>query len=125
MKDYLIIDRSKWRTGSHGKGITQLLNKEGYMCCLGFRCYQMGIPKKDLLGKKAPCSLSKNWEIPDLVDISLGCNTDLSQDAILINDKHTLINDKQSTNKDREKQLTKLFSDYGITVEFTGSYGKK
>jgi hypothetical protein len=54
MKDYLIIDRAKWRTGGNspiqtGVGRTRLLNKEGYMCCLGFRCHQMGIPEKDLL----------------------------------------------------------------------------
>ena len=39
----VLIDRSKWRTGSWnpnrtGKGSTQLLNAEGYMCCLGFIC---------------------------------------------------------------------------------------
>lgn len=52
--DYLIIDRSKWRTGGDlahvndnqtGKGYTALYNKQGFMCCLGFRCNQMGVPK--------------------------------------------------------------------------------
>ena len=35
-----IIDKSKWRAGQNsdhqvGEGNTELLNKEGYMCCLG------------------------------------------------------------------------------------------
>ena len=73
MKDYLIINRARWRTGgmeddSTGKSYTALLNDKGYMCCLGFRCEQMGIPKKDLLGLSSPEDLSDDWDIPDLVD---------------------------------------------------------
>lgn len=121
MKDYLIINRAKWRTGANsidpsyrtGKGYTALLNEEGYMCCLGFRCHQMGIPKKDLLGISSPEDLSDDWDIPDLVN---GCDdTSFTDQAIRIND----IDQEQNT---REKEIKKHFATIGVTVEFTGKY---
>lgn len=114
-KDYLIIDRSKWRTGTHGKGDTFLLNNEGYMCCLGFRCEQMGIPKKDLRRQPNPVDLGYIWYIPGLMN-QYGEQTSLTEQAISINDHDWL------TDYERETQLTKLFDDYGITVEFIGEY---
>lgn len=118
-KDYLIIDRDKWRTGNNfhnktGEGTTQLLNKEGYMCCLGFRCKQMGIPKKDLIHKLSPFSLKDKWDIPDLLDkngITIFCNV-----AITINDSY------YQNRIDREKDLIKSFATKNIIVEFKGKY---
>ena len=122
-KDYLIIDRAKWRTGGYshiqtGEGGTALLNNDGFMCCLGFRCHQMGIPKKDLLGKEVPETLSKNWVIPDLID-SVGNDTDFTNTAIEIND------DRDITREEREKEITEHFATIGVTVEFKGKYPKK
>lgn len=116
MKDYLIIDRSKWRTGHWsvnrtGKGSTRLLNKGGYMCCLGFRCHQMGIPKKDLLDKGAPWELSSRWNIPDLLD-----DERFSEEAITINDTSSL------TPAEREIAIKNHFQKIGVTVEFKGKY---
>lgn len=124
MKDYLIINRAKWRTGgttiyndySTGKGYTALLNEEGYMCCLGFRCEQMGIPKENLLGKSSPENLSDDWDIPDLIDFE-GKNTSFVNEAIKIND-NTMLLDK----KTREKEIKEHFATIGVTVEFTGKY---
>lgn len=118
MKDYLIINRAKWRTGRTeddftGKGYTALLNKEGYMCCLGFRCEQMGIPKKDLLGKSSPQDLCDDWDIPDLV-----YNTNDTS----FTDQAMRINDMSQKEKTREKEITEHFATIGITVEFTGKY---
>ena len=122
MKDYLIINRAKWRTGAHsidpsyrtGKSYTALLNEEGYMCCLGFRCHQMGIPKKDLLGISSPEDLSDDWDIPDLVNLK-GNDTSFTDQAIRIND----MGQEQNT---REKEITEHFATIGVTVEFTGKY---
>ena len=124
MKDYLIINRAKWRTGqdpididfSTGKGDTLLLNKEGFMCCLGFRCHQMGIPKKDLLNVATPDSIATHWDIPDLLD-SRG-NTKFTNEAIGINDDGSL------TSEEREIAITKHFVTIGVTVEFKGKYVK-
>jgi len=121
-KDYLIIDRTKWRTGCFnetrtGLGTTQLLNKEGFMCCLGFRCLQMGIPKQHLMDVSMPCNLSDNWTIPDLLNLD-GYNSDFC-------DRATNINDNSSSTESKEVDLIDLFSEKGITVEFKGKYKHK
>ena len=123
MKDYLIINRAKWRTGGHyngknqtGFGGTILLNSEGFMCCLGFRCHQMGIPKKDLLSMPTPRSIATDWDIPDLID-SYG-DTTFTIKAVRINDDNSL------TSEEREKQITEHFATIGVTVEFKGKYVK-
>jgi hypothetical protein len=123
-KDYLIIDRSRWRTGGlyNGKnqtgfGGTFLLNSEGFMCCLGFRCHQMGIPKKDLLDKQTPLSIATDWDIPDLID-SYGKNSAFTAKAVKINDDNSL------TSEEREKRITEHFATIGVTVEFKGKYVK-
>jgi hypothetical protein len=122
MKDYLIINRAKWRTGGNsitfnktGEGSTALLNEEGYMCCLGFRCEQMGVPKKDLLHKPNPDSLSYDWDIPDLLD-TLGNETLFTREAVRINDNISY------TSQYREESITKHFATIGVTVEFKGKY---
>lgn len=131
-KDYLIINRSKWRTGGDpditdstnkkenvtGKGDTQLLNNEGFMCCLGFRCQQMGIPKKDLLNIASPNGL-KDWDIPDLLTTSpfgTVINSKFTMEAIRINDKADI------SSKEREKQIKEHFAKRNIIVVFTGKY---
>lgn len=53
----LTLDLKKWRCGgdygvkgesSLGRGETELLNKQGCMCCLGQFAEQAGINRKDL-----------------------------------------------------------------------------
>lgn len=116
-KDYLIIDRSKWRTATSGRGDTMLLNDEGYMCCLGFRCHQMGIPEEDLLDISHPEDVF-DWNIPDLVK-KRGGDTAFTTSAININD------DKCLTSKEREQELIEHFATKDIIVEFTGKYKKQ
>jgi hypothetical protein len=119
-KDYLIIDRSKWRQGSQASddaGLTQLLNSKGMMCCLGFRCEQMGIPREELLTETYPEDLSENWDIPGLLAEN-GCHTFLTCEAIKINDNSKITNEK------RETLLTELFKTDNIIVEFKGKYPK-
>lgn len=127
-KDYLIIDRAKWRTGGDlsypnatGEGSTLLLNDEGFMCCLGFRCHQMGIPKNDLLNVGTPGSLSGLYDIPDLIEgMYFGCfdNSRFASKAIQLNDDPFL------TPEQREKAITEHFKTIGVTVEFKGRYKK-
>ena len=127
MKDYLIIDRSKWRTGGDfsnnatGKGDTHLLNKQGFMCCLGFRCNQMGIPKKDLLDQPTPEHLAESYDIPDLIkgdDYDGWQDTKFTNEAIRINDDNCI------TSKEREKAIKEHFATIGVTVQFKGEYVK-
>lgn len=96
----LILDCKTWRCGGDehlektplenclGKGETVLLNKEGYMCCLGQFSLQVNpeLKSKDILFKGAP----------DVVECDLGflqgnhCNnSDFSNIAVEINDDDT------------------------------------
>ena len=120
-KDYLIINRAKWRTGEGGetqtgKGDTQLLNKQGYMCCLGFRCQQMGVPRKLLLEEGTPGCI-RGWDIPDLIDDD-GNNTEFSQTAMELNDAQDM------SRITRERKIKDHFETIGVTVEFIGDYKK-
>lgn len=130
----LIIDRSRWRTGGGqfapeafttknitGEGFTQLLNEEGYMCCLGFACIQSGVPKERLLHSGTPSSLGDyiDWKdlrllIPHLV--VGGVNTLFSAKAMSLNDDQTI------DSSERERRITKHFAEIGTEVEFTGQY---
>lgn len=121
----LRIDRSKWRTGGYGKyqsgvGATQLLNSEGYMCCLGFYCKALGVPKKDLIEKAIPSSLEDYADIPDLARLSgdgkFLVGTDFTYMAISINDDSVIVS------KERERKLKDHFSTIGVKVTFTGKY---
>lgn len=58
----LTLDCEKWICGEGsrhqvGKGKVALLNKEGYMCCLGQWCKQLGTSDEDLLGRQEPHEL--------------------------------------------------------------------
>jgi len=59
-----VLDIAKWRSGGDdygdyifGEGTTQLLNEEGYMCCLGQFSQQLGVNKKKLLNRSLPQEL--------------------------------------------------------------------
>lgn len=126
-KDYLIIDRSKWRTGGTsyenqtGIGDTLLLNKEGFQCCLGFRCEQMGVMRKDLLRKAYPKDLSDKYDIPDLINSNPrydNCNNSFVNEAVTINDNGSI------GSKKREKMIKEHFKRIDVTVEFIGEYDK-
>lgn len=135
----LIIDRARWRTGGHetlgdsvitGIGQTRLLNKEGYMCCLGFACEQSGVPKDALLNKASPSCISEESEEfthgydKALLNSKLLSqnvegffrNSDLSDSAMNINDSISLTIEK------REFEIKELFSKNGIEVEFINEY---
>lgn len=114
-----IIDRSKWRCGGDhvhknqkGIGATYLLNKEGFMCCLGQVAKQEGFSQEDILNKHEPKNLNP---IKDSITINKdGGNSDLANKAININD------DFDMSLPERESRLKKIFNSYGHTIKFTG-----
>lgn len=108
------VRRSKWRRGGpkniHTMGYTNLLNEQGFMCCLGFACNQIcRIPKKKLLGESLPDKVIGNEST--FVDRH-GVNKNFVYTAVRINDA-SYINDKV-----REARLKKLFKENGILVTF-------
>lgn len=103
----LTLDLKKWRCGANGQnqlgaGRTRLLNKEGFMCCLGQFSLQLGATELDILdwGKPSSAGLS----IPEL-------NDNLSYDAIGINDNERL------TTEQRIAELKELFSKHGFEIK--------
>lgn len=108
----IIIDRSKWKTGVCGIGDTQLLNDNGFKCCLGF----ITIANKKR-AKNLAMPASTNCVIPDLSykdDTGHIINTKLAYQA-------AGINDNQSTSlQEKEKALQKLFKKSKYKLKFIG-----
>lgn len=122
MKTNFEIQRSKWRSGGDGdnklgEGETQMLNIEGFMCCLGQIAIALGIESSNLYQKAGPSSC--NIDIPFLTMPSQADNpkqkyiaNSLATDAMQIND-----NEYYSLEK-REERLKKLFAEKGLTLKF-------
>ena len=100
----VVIKRSKWRTGYEGenktgRGDTQLLNKQGFKCCLGFICLTVRPKTSKVSGLHNPFQC----DFP-VQDLKCGIyDTYLTTDAITIND------DESTTQKQKEIALKKLF----------------
>ena len=57
-----VIKRSLWRRGGDGEakkgfGNTQLLNKQGLMCCLGFEALGCGLTEEMIFERSGPVSV--------------------------------------------------------------------
>jgi hypothetical protein len=118
----LVLDYSKWRCGggvdnsySLGEGDTRLLNNEGYQCCLGQWCSQIGM-HNELLGKLTPRSLHRH--IPFLtenksrrhIDSSYP-DSDLALIAMVINDNPL------TTPLQKIEKLKNLLAEHEIQLE--------
>ncbi len=119
----LIIDRKKWRTGgasfTEKVGPTQLLNREGYMCCLGFYSLQVGNKtEEEILNMTCPYQVEDKTGIESLVTQynGDGVNSSFAHDAIEINDNDLI------SNEDREQRLIELFKGEGIEISFINEY---
>jgi len=123
-KKTFIIDRSKWRAGGLyaananciGRGNTEMLNVEGFMCCLGQIADQCGVAKKHLLCASSPEIVRMelefhNSKVPAKFKFLLG---KIGDDAIHIND-----NDKESATA-KQRRLKKLFNRHNISLKFVG-----
>jgi hypothetical protein len=117
----LKIDRARWRNGDNGTGKSRLLNKDGFMCCLGFACKADGLEDHVIYEKWYPDdlmhpSLLDNGNIlftpKNFKDGSLNLRTQL----ITTNDSINL------ENSERETRLKELFKKLDIDLVFEGSY---
>lgn len=123
------VNRNKWRCGGrganlHGKGRTELLNTEEYMCCLGFCMEQEGFSQEDLerfcypracagwSDKKDSYFFRENIKYGEKYYI----DSDLSKKAYRINDDNSI------TREEREEKLIALFNEYGHEITFEGEY---
>lgn len=117
------IDRSKWRCGGvdtgnkRGYGPVSLLNKKGFMCCLGFVEKQLGLNDSQILDMDFP----EHTRVPNILCeySKYSCayfNSNLASRAACIND------DGFYTDAEREAKLIELFAQHGHEIEFTGEY---
>lgn len=128
---HVVIDRSKWRCGGEGvgrigEGSTELLNKEGYMCCLGFACLRAGLSKKTILRVARPDSeelvIERHRSVPQkLTAVNLYST---SGDIEWVNKAINNNDSKSFTPKEREYRIKQNFKTGGHTVEFVGEYEK-
>tara|TARA_R110000850_G_scaffold34024_2_gene92261 strand:- start:3744 stop:4148 length:405 start_codon:yes stop_codon:yes gene_type:complete len=121
-----IIDRSTWRCGGDnnddssnnekGLGETALLNREGFMCCLGQVSKQLGATEEMLLEHAEPCDVEKLFDLDENCVLlnEAGLQTLLTIDAMSINDDYGI------NIKEKEKQLKSLFSEHLIKLKFIG-----
>lgn len=68
----LTIERAKWRRGGDAgysdMGPTKLLNRHGFMCCLGFDAIACGLTEDIIRDKNYPSSLVTGKRISELSD---------------------------------------------------------
>lgn len=114
-----VIDRTIWRCGkgsdpryNRGEGLTRLLNKEGYMCCLGQICKQIGYDDEDIIDIGTPYPLRRINHGVLLDDNYFDSFSSFFALAIQIND------DPYITNEERERQLIELGKKSDIEIEF-------
>lgn len=116
----LTLDYSIWHCGDNdkvnglGKGGVALLNKEGYMCCLGQFCEQLGAPREMLMDRGEPGDIK--FVCPSFnLDKGNGdfetVSTTLSSDLIGIND------DKYTTPQYKLLKIEELLEEEGIQLE--------
>lgn len=122
----LTIDRSKWRKGGenfdHVQGLTKLLNKEGYMCCLGFDALASGIPREVILGRDTPADIVNETEhhVPDDYEITRLCSTHgMPDNSQAVNAAMDANDEYKISEKTREARVRKALIDLGWDdVEF-------
>ena len=118
----VVIDRSKWRTGSYsqdssGIGDTQLLNSEGFMCCLGFGIAQVGkVKKESLRGLSVPSSIDRVVSPFSRREKGQVLDTEFSDRCVVINDNTVTSRAK------KEEKLQEEFAKHGIVLLFKGEY---
>lgn len=118
----LILDESKWRCGSdskslkirRGRGETRLLNKEGYMCCLGQFSLQLNknLRKEDIFHLFWTEDIEKKVPLLNKKCNSYICSTKLAEKAIMINDSVF------TTVEEKVKKLRGLFKKEGYRIIF-------
>lgn len=122
----VIIQREKWANGftrntfNHGN---KLLNGNGTMCCMGFACVSLGVPKYKIQDQGFPSNVS--------VKLPVKANQNLlywlvsrQYSLSVINDglKESATSDKFSSVKELEAAVKQAFSEKNILVKFIGKY---
>lgn len=112
----LTINRKKWLRGLDEGALLAdegFGKHEGKMCCLGFACLRLGVPREALLGQTMPYEL-KSFKLPKWLTTEAG-------DGVLgtrLNDVVILNDNPKISNKEREKGVRQFFKANGVSVRF-------
>jgi hypothetical protein len=122
-----IIDRSKWRSGGTGRnavgeGGTRLLNEQGFMCCLGQVCLQLGIDESIVKHRHTPEDILKlsTDEKNKLKELSLLKTTEKMTNSEFCYNLMNANDIANLTTANRELQLIHLFNQIDVDIEFKG-----
>jgi hypothetical protein len=127
------IDFKKWRSGGSesstyeqtGVGPTSLLNRLGYMCCLGQICMQQGV--SELKNRTRPSRLAFYIGEKECEKINFLVYRDLRRDTFIDSDlaiQAMDINDKEPVTRIRIERLKNLFESHGHELEFINLPGE-
>lgn len=124
------IDREEWarvaKGGSCPFGNSELLNKQGAMCCMGHYCRALGIPTSALHRICEPDSLADEFRevvargpVPLLRSPVGGrYHSPACENLIDLNDRFE--NVKSISNIEQERRIAAVFAEFGVKVGFTG-----
>ena len=121
----LVIDRKRWLRGESALQSSLLRRKDKKMCCFGFLALACGAEESEILEKPNPSNVAKykwakkdefKWTVKpsEFSDVSFN----ISKSARLAMRLNDITNLSASPDFLREIELTKIFSDEGIELEF-------
>jgi hypothetical protein len=115
MKEFT-IDRSRWLRGDVFDTPSQMRDRQGRMCCLGFYAESCGA--KAMTGKACPSDLK---DLPEEASWLV-----VKHDYRSVQDVFTEANDAScESEKNREKKIKQLFAERGVKVKFVGRTPKR
>lgn len=115
-----ILDYSKWRSGGEGQwkvglGSTEMLNREGFSCCLGQFAKQAGVRDVFLLYRSGPRNVSYHAGLYDSSFVE-GCGELFSNSKLAVNLME--INDNEErTPGERIKAIREKLEEHGHTLK--------
>ncbi len=108
------VDRATWLRGEGCDASSLLRTGDGKMCCLGFLALACGVPSDAIENVASPSAMITEFreQLPAPIQ-------DPSADAPVMR-LMSVNDDEETTDVIRERLLTKVFSEIGIQVAFTG-----
>lgn len=116
---------NKWRCGSTstdykcrmGEGSTDLLNLEGFQCCIGQFSSQFGIPDSELVGEPNPAMLAKSGKKLPEEYVKLFLTNDLSDNSALTRGLISINDDTSTIAEDKIKGIERILKVFEIDLE--------
>ena len=108
MTKRFVVDRSRWIRGN-SESSKLLRESDGHMCCLGFVCTQLGVPRELLREVGGPAGVDHH-ALDDFLTNGTGgsrWNSPFANSAIGYNDSMAM------EDSERERLLSELFEPHG------------